>query len=168
MLARFPAVRQREHTSDVAQEVSLKLFLVLADVKPRDSKHFLCLAALIIRRKLLDLAARVGRVPRPEADRVVVGASGSAPPCEPPDDHAAGPQVLAQWTEIHNYIQGLPEPERELFDLLFYHEFKQEEAAEVLGVSYRTLKRHWQKARLAFIDRFGLDPFSREGGGPNS
>ena len=73
---------------------------------------------------------------------------------DPPETVANGgePSDLLEWEEFHRAIASLPETERELFDLLFYEGLEQAEAAEVLGMPLRTLKRHWQKARLMLRD----------------
>jgi RNA polymerase sigma factor (sigma-70 family) len=42
----------------------------------------------------------------------------------------------------------LPEEERSVFDLLYYHDLSQAEAAELLGVSVPTIKRRWAAARM--------------------
>ena len=57
-------------------------------------------------------------------------------------------QYLARWTEMHRRIGQLPGAERETFNLLWYLDLTQEEAAQVLGVSRRTVIKRWQKARL--------------------
>ena len=49
----------------------------------------------------------------------------------------------------------MPTEHRELFDLLYYSGLSQEEAAEVLGVSERTVKRRWRSAKLVLYDRLG-------------
>jgi RNA polymerase sigma factor (sigma-70 family) len=51
-------------------------------------------------------------------------------------------------TEFHQQIERLPAIEREVVGLLWYHGLTQAEAGEVLGVSERTVKRHWLAARL--------------------
>ena len=38
--------------------------------------------------------------------------------------------------------------------LLFYEGLTQEEAAKVLGISLRTVKRRWQSARCRLYDAF--------------
>ena len=58
------------------------------------------------------------------------------------------PQRISEWGEFHEQIEALPEPQRELFDLLWYHGLSQQEAADVLQVSTRTVKRAWREARL--------------------
>src|SRR5207253_1757154 len=58
MLARFPAVRRTESTSDVLQEVLLNLAGALKQVPPRNVRHFLGIAGQQIRWKLIDMARR--------------------------------------------------------------------------------------------------------------
>lgn len=58
------------------------------------------------------------------------------------------PASLAEWTDFHRLIDALPEEERTIFDLLLYQGLSQTEAAQLLQLSPRTIKRRWQKARL--------------------
>ncbi len=143
MLARFPGVRRVHATSDVLQEVLLDLSGTLSQITPRDARHFLGLAGQRIRWKLLDLARR------------------PPPPYQPTNGFLADaietthdPARLAEWAEIHAYIQELPESERELFDLIFYQGVPQPLVARMLGIGYRTLKLRWQQVRLRFMERF--------------
>lgn len=53
------------------------------------------------------------------------------------------------WSEFHETVNNLPDEQKEVVNLLFYEGMSQEEAAIVLGVSLRTLKRRWQEAKLA-------------------
>ncbi len=64
-------------------------------------------------------------------------------------DAAEGPSQIAEWTEFHRLAGALPTPEREVFDLLWYHGLTQEKAAGVLGVSPRTVRGRWHDAKLA-------------------
>ena len=72
-------------------------------------------------------------------------------------DPVDGPRTLAEWTEFHRQIDRLSEEDREVFGLLWYQQLTQEEAAEVLGVSVRTVKRMWQAARIN-LDRLCGEP----------
>ena len=45
-------------------------------------------------------------------------------------------------------IEKLPDEEREVCELLWYQGLTQPQAAEVLQMPLRTLKRRWQKVRL--------------------
>jgi RNA polymerase sigma-70 factor (ECF subfamily) len=148
MLSRFPRVRRTEGTSDVLQEVLLDLSQSLLQIAPRDMRHFLGLAGQRIRWKLLDLARRPREI-----------AAACAGPAEA-EQTTYDPPKLAQWAEIHEYVQRLPDEERELFDLIFYQGVPQPLVAEMLHMPYRTLKRRWQEARLRFMERFGGEPFA--------
>jgi hypothetical protein len=111
----------------------------------RISDKNLQLAACQVRRELIDLARQYSR----HQEQLPVLA-------EPADD-SGDPVALARWGEIHQFIAELPDDVREPFDLIFYQGLTQLEAAEVLGVSLRTLKRRWQEARLRLMDWLGGD-----------
>lgn len=45
-------------------------------------------------------------------------------------------------------VSVLPEEQREIVNMLFYEGLTQDEAAAILGISIRTLKRRWQETKL--------------------
>jgi RNA polymerase sigma-70 factor (ECF subfamily) len=152
MLRGFPRVKRWEQTDDVLQNATLRLYRALADVQPQGVVEFFRLAALNIRRELLDLAKHyygpLGQGANQESlGKEAVSASGSANRLQQPDP-ATNPRDLAAWTEFHERIAALPDEERETFDLLWYQGLAQAEAARALNVSERTIKRRWQAARL--------------------
>jgi RNA polymerase sigma factor (sigma-70 family) len=130
------------------QEVLLDLSGTLTRLTPRNVRHFLGLAGQRIRWKLLDLARRPDQSILPTQELVDDGAETTYDPVR-----------LAQWEEIHRYIQELPADQRELFDLIFYQGVPQPVVAQMLGIPYRTLKLRWQEARLRFMERFDEGPF---------
>ena len=54
---------------------------------------------------------------------------------------------IEKWGEFHMLVEKLPVEEREVVNLIWYQELSQEEAAKILHMSIRTLKRRWQTAR---------------------
>ena len=50
---------------------------------------------------------------------------------------------------FHEAIDKLPEREREVTELIWYHGMSQQDAAEALEVDERTVRRRWRSARLA-------------------
>jgi RNA polymerase sigma factor (sigma-70 family) len=56
MLRRYPHVRRWEETDDLLQAALVRLHRSLAEVQPDDVSHFDNLAAVQIRRELIDLA----------------------------------------------------------------------------------------------------------------
>lgn len=151
---RHPDLRRWEQTDDVAQTAMLRLHRALSDVKPESVRHFFNLAAVMIRRTLLDLAKHHLGPHGQGANHHTDG----LPPDEPGGavhraaDPASEPTDLEGWTEFHAQVGKLPEEEQEVVNLLFYEALTQEEAAKVLGVSLRTLKRRWQSARCRLHD----------------
>jgi RNA polymerase sigma-70 factor (ECF subfamily) len=136
MMGDFQRVRRWAETDDVLQNALVRLLGAMRSVKPQTPRDFLALASLQIRRELIDLARRFYG---PEG----IGANQQS---QLPADASAEPVSLAQWTELHELIDALPEEEREVIGLLFYQGLTQAEAAEVLKVSLRTVQRRWHEA----------------------
>jgi RNA polymerase sigma-70 factor (ECF subfamily) len=151
MLKDYPRLKRWEQTGDVLQNATLRLYRALEDVRPASVSEFFRLAALNIRRELLDLAKHyygprgLGAKHASVARRAE---SDSGTPAIEPADPGGEPGHLVPWTEFHSQVEQLPEDERQIFDLLWYQELSQAEAAALLKVSERTIKRRWQAARF--------------------
>jgi RNA polymerase sigma-70 factor (ECF subfamily) len=150
MLHSFPKVHRWEETDDVFTAALTKLHQCLASVQPESPRHFYNLAAMHIRRVLIGMARRY-------CGPMGLGANydtnanqpeGERQPRYEATDTTAEPSTLMEWTEFHEQVEILPEEEREVFNLLWYEGLEQSEAAEMLGISERTLRRRWQDARV--------------------
>jgi RNA polymerase sigma-70 factor (ECF subfamily) len=158
MLRSYPRVKRWEETDDVFQNATLRLYRALAEVRPAGVVEFFRLAALNIRRELLDLAKHYYGPRGAGAHHASMGGgsdSDTAPTGPEQADTRDDPARLAAWTEFHTQVNALPDEEREVFDLLWYQELTQAEAAALLGVSERTVKRRWQSARLKLFQALG-------------
>ncbi|MFM8572465.1 MAG: RNA polymerase sigma factor [Pirellula sp.] len=147
MLRSYPSLRRWEQTDDVFQNSMVRLHRALASVQVESVRHFFNLAALQIRRELLDLS------------RHYFGPEGLAAnhhtDSQPSDDRGGKlhestqePDDIGSWAEFHKQIEQLPQDEQEVANLLYYEGLSQDDAARVLGVSVRTIKRRWQSAKL--------------------
>ena len=153
MLKGYPKLRRWEQTDDVLQNALLRLHRSLAEVKPETVKEFFGLAATQIRRSLIDLTRHnfgpEGHAAHHETDR-------SRSENETPKyERAFEPHSLEGWGKFHETVAVLPEKEREVFNLLWVNGITQNEAAEVLGIDLRTVKRHWRSARLMIYEAMG-------------
>lgn len=149
MLRRFPTVRRWDDTDDVVQAAAVKLLRALNAVSPRDPCDFIGLAAVQIRRTLLDLSKKhagpasyasnheTNVLQRDGASHARIDEIGCA--------SAAG--ELDRWTRFHEAADALPEEERELFHLVWYLGLTQPEAARLLGCSERTVRRRWDSLK---------------------
>jgi RNA polymerase sigma factor (sigma-70 family) len=153
MLQTFPGVGRWEQTDDGLQNALTQLCQSLAGAQPESVLHFYNLAALEIRRELIDLARHYmgphgqgGKHLSDEIDRTTDhrGRLHHVPTGEP--------TCMDAWATFHEKVALLPNDERELFGLLWYDGLTHDQAAHVLGVSLRTAKRRWQSARLKLID----------------
>jgi DNA-directed RNA polymerase specialized sigma24 family protein len=147
MFRGFPALRRWEETDDVFQNSMIRLHRALAEVKIESVRHFFNLAAVQIRRELLDMAKKhygpEGIGTNHHSDGHPADDKGGAI-----HDKAAEPGDLGGWTEFHVQVGKLPAEELEVVNILYYEGLTQEEAAKVLGISFRTLKRRWQSAKV--------------------
>jgi RNA polymerase sigma-70 factor (ECF subfamily) len=150
MLPRFPTVRRWDQTDDVVQNAALRLCRALDDVQPGTPREFLGLAALQIRRELLDLAKKHARAGSLAANHETNCRRLDGEAIMKVDDAASpkdGVEASARWTRLHEAAESLPDDERELFHLAWYMGLTQEEASRLLGCSIRTVKRRWESAK---------------------
>jgi RNA polymerase sigma-70 factor (ECF subfamily) len=90
------------------------------------------------------------------------GPSDTGPRYEPSSHTLDGEQVR-RWTEFHEAVARLPDDLRVAFDLLWYQEMSQAEAAALLGLAVRTVKLRWMRARLRVQQALGGSPFDDTG-----
>jgi RNA polymerase sigma factor (sigma-70 family) len=157
MLKDFPGVHRWEETDDILQNAALRLCRALDAVTPATARDFFRLAAAQIRRELIDMARRYSGPMGLGAHHASVGGDSQNADAlgGMAADQTHDPAGLAEWTSFHREVENLPETLREVFDLLFYQGLSQAEAAQVLNVSERTVKRHWQSARLSLHAALG-------------
>jgi RNA polymerase sigma factor (sigma-70 family) len=148
MLAGFPGVRRAADTDDVLQSALLRLLRSLEAVRPESTRDFFNLAAVHIRRELLDLARHYRR--RPD-----VPAGGEHAEVA---DVAAPRDDLDRWATFHERVEQLPAREREVVGLIFYHGWSQAEIASLFQVDERTVRRRWQSACLRLNEALGELP----------
>jgi RNA polymerase sigma-70 factor (ECF subfamily) len=153
MLKGFPGVKRWTQTDDVLQSALIRLLRALQEVRPASMREFFALTTEQIRRELLDLARHYYGPEGEGAHHASQAGDNSAarPAYDKPDD-SRDPSVLAALGEFHQQVSRLPPDEREVVNLLFYQELTQAEAAEVLGVTVRTVQRRWQSALLKLHD----------------
>jgi len=144
----------------VLQSALVRLYRALETVTPATLREFYRLAALQIRRELIDLSRHHFG---PEGLGANVVPPGQVEPKDglpEPVQGDANPDSLSRWHELHCQIAGLDEQHRELFELLYYQGLTQSAAAELLNISLTTLKRRWRAARIQLMSRLkGELPF---------
>jgi len=145
MLRGFPNVRPLNDTQDVVQNAAVRLLRSLRQVNPppATTREFFGLAAVEIRRELLDLARSSQAARRGDEGRArnVSAGKGLADDRDLPED-------LERWEAFHEAVARLPVAEREVIGLAFYHGWTQARIAELFQVSERTVARYWHRACL--------------------
>lgn len=146
MLKDFPHVARWCDTGDVLQNALMRLLHSLQRMQISSTRDFFNLAAVHLRRELLDLARHFTR-----GDYLAY--VSPAPGHDSPDDMMAqfpdqqeAQEELETWRLFHEAVERLPLAEREVISLTFYHGWTQPQIAELLQVDERTVRRRWRSA----------------------
>lgn len=139
-LARPPLNLQ---TNELLGGVVAGLIPAMRKVRPRTPREFFGLAAQHIRWQLNDLARLLD-----QRSAVLMLDEGGVP--APP---STGSVLTPNARRMLEAIDGLPEEEREAFNLIRVQGLTYPEAAEVLAVSVKTVQRRVNRARLLLAER---------------
>jgi RNA polymerase sigma-70 factor (ECF subfamily) len=120
------------------------LLKALRSVRPTAVRQFFALASQHIRWQLNDVARRLDEQP-------VAAALAESGVAAPPSSSRSG--LTPDGRRMLAAIEGLPEPEREVFELVRIQGLTHAEAATVVGVSERTAQRRLNRARLLLAEQ---------------
>lgn len=150
MLRNYPHLRRWEQTDDVFQNAAMRLYRSLQNLKPDSVRSFMGLAALEIRRAMIDLIRHhfgpEGAAGKHHSD-VFGDSTGDGGVIKNIPAQNGEPESLESWAQFHETVDQLPQEEREIFQLVWYGGLQQQEIASLLGVSNRTVQRRWYRAR---------------------
>ena len=130
-------------SDEMLSSVVERLIKAMRQVRPKTVRQFFALANQHIRWELNDLARRL------DEQATVIELRESlveAPPEQ--SDQPASPKL----TRILEAIDGLPEEEREVFNLVRLQGLTHKEASDVVGVSCKTIQRRLNKCLLLLSD----------------
>ncbi len=151
MFHKYPMLMRWEQTDDIFQNAMIRLHRALKVVNIESEKHFLNLAAVQIRRELLDLVrkykAECSFAAHHHTDSLNPLVEGGLIALQTSQEND-----LEKWTEFHQMVDKLPQEEKDVVDLLWYQSLDQAKASELLGISNRTLRRRWQSARIKLFE----------------
>ena len=132
-------------TDELLGAVVERLIKALREARPRTVREFFALAGQHMRWELKDLARRLDNQPATvELSEGQVSAPASSGSGLSPD----GRRMLEA-------IEGLPEEEREAFDLVRIQGLTYAEAAELLGVAPKTVQRRLDRGLRLLTERLG-------------
>ena len=131
-------------TDELLGDVVAGLLTALRKTRPPTVRRFFALANQHMRWQLNDLAGRLDKQPG-------VGVLAESGVAALPASTASGLSLDAR--RILEVIEGLPEDEREVFELVGIQGLTHAEAATVVGVSQKTVQRRLSEARLLLAER---------------
>lgn len=154
-LRRLARARLRPHqamtmldTTSLVHESYLKLVGGQAPAV-EDRRHFFAYASRVMRSVIVDFArARLAERRGGDAEKVVL-------------DTALGERLAAPETDVvrvHEALEVLTQADERLaqvVEMRYFGGLTEAEIAEVLGLSERTVRRDWEKARLLLLAQLG-------------
>jgi RNA polymerase sigma factor (sigma-70 family) len=120
-----------------------RLLKALREARPATVRQFFSLAGQHMRWELNDLARRFDKQP------TAIGIIDGSLPAQVDSDSG----LNANCRRMIEVIESLPEDEREAFDLVRIQGMTMPEAAEVLGVAAKTVKRRLDRGLLLLTER---------------
>jgi RNA polymerase sigma-70 factor (ECF subfamily) len=160
MLRSYPGVARWEQTDDVLQNAAIRLCRALKELTLESPRSFFNLAAVQMRRELIDLARHHYGPRGIGAHHESVGPSDTrrGPAFDCPATETDEPGRLADWTEFHDQVDALSDEQREVFNLVWYQGLSQADTAALLGVTERVVKWRWRAARLTLRKAVNGEP----------
>ncbi|HEV2844902.1 MAG TPA: sigma-70 family RNA polymerase sigma factor [Thermoanaerobaculia bacterium] len=140
-------------TTVLVHEAYLRL-VVHDGIHWQDRSHFLSVAALAMRHILVDAARRRVAKKRGGEDIRIPFEELRLGPNDEPDAETRAIEVLAVDHALTS-LAALNERLSKLVELRFFAGLTEEEAAEVMGTSERTVRRDWRKARAYLFQALG-------------
>jgi RNA polymerase sigma-70 factor (ECF subfamily) len=125
-------------SDEMLSAVVERLLKAMREVRPQSVRQFFGLANRHIRWELNDVARRL------DAQGLVVGLHDSA--VAPPEPSGSSASMKTQ--RMLEAIEGLPDDEREVFELLRIQGVSYKETAELLGVSESTVHRRLNRGLI--------------------
>jgi RNA polymerase sigma-70 factor (ECF subfamily) len=157
---RYPRLTQPPlnlSTDELLGGVVAGLLTAMRTVHPRTVREFFGLATQHMRWQLNDLARRLDE--RPAVARLNEEAVATPP--------TSGSGLSPDARRMLGAIDTLPEDEREAFNLVRIQGLTYPEAAEVIGVSVKTVQRRLNRARVLLADELAdLRPSPSSSDGP--
>jgi RNA polymerase sigma-70 factor (ECF subfamily) len=130
-------------TDELLSAVVERLLKALREARPANVRQFFALASHHVRWELNDLARRLDkRTPPVEVREDAVLAPASS-----------GSGLSTDARRMLEVIEGLPEDEREVFDLVGIQGLTHAQAATVIGVAEKTVQRRLNRARFLLAER---------------
>jgi len=147
MLQRHAGLRRHYDADDLLQSAAIRMHRVLQRNIIESPRHALALAMIQVKREFIDvLRSHTASPQRNVGDRDL-------------DKAAVHDLGLQAWEEFHAAVNGLPKPQRDAVHALWYRGLSQEDAAKLLGITDRTLRRHWTAARKSLSRRLNAADF---------
>ncbi|TVQ36154.1 MAG: sigma-70 family RNA polymerase sigma factor [Wenzhouxiangella sp.] len=132
-------------TTSLVHECYLR-FLDRGSIQVNDRSHFFALAARVMRQLLCDYAR----------ERLADKRGGGATHFDLRDDDAVERREASEWLAVNQALESLAENrprQAQVVECRYFAGLTEQETAEALSLSLRSVQRDWQAARSWLADR---------------
>lgn len=143
-------IRRGAHdTGDIVSLAWQRLAQALESVRPESERHLMALAAMQVRRTVIDLARKFGGPRSPVKNQVtnVVARDGQMIELVKEAAEASEGLDTLDMTTFHEEVERLPAELRQVFELRYYLGASVTDVAGTVGCEPRTVKRRWKLAK---------------------
>lgn len=141
------------HADEMLGAVVERMIKAMRHVRPHNVRQFFALASRHMRWELNDLARRL------DSHEVPLALRDSFPAAAPPESENS--QLTLNARRMLEAIEALPEREREVFTLVRIQGLAQADAAPILAVSVKTVRRRLTRGLILLAQQLGdLQPTS--------
>lgn len=124
-------------TEELLSAVVERLMKALQRSRPKSVRHFFALATQHMRWELNDLARRLDKKPELQLEETNI-----------PAPQRSSSELSQTTRKILDAIEKLPDSERETFSLVRIQGVTHEEAAQIIGVSLKTIQRRLNRSLM--------------------
>ena len=142
-------VSRKEETDDLLHNSMIRLQKALSGKIPYNAIEYYSFVATLIRNELIEMGRK--HLGRKNLRKGWISNSNHLV------NEAVDPETKShsfqKWIEFHEEANRLDQKHKQVFDLVFYEGLNQQETADILGISKKTVQRRWKLIK----DQLALD-----------
>jgi len=162
LLGSHPEIRRGAHdTEDILQDACVKLWRAIESEQPESERHLHALAAMQVRRIVIDLTRKFGGPRSPVKNQATNVVPRGSRTIDRTDEAAEVAEDFdtTDMSHFHDEVAKLNAELREVFEHRFYLGGSVEDVARCVGCDPRTVKRRWKLAKEQLQAR--LEPHTK-------
>lgn len=151
-------VRNSEDASDIVQDTFMKIYRNIDAFRGLEREQIISMVVIYTRNTSLDLLRKKSRQNGAVSPNRTDGEEGNNEEYELPDNNGNPEETVISKDiseRLGKYVNMLPDPQREVIMLKFYHGMKEKEIAKILNISESTVSSRISRATAKLREMIG-------------